>query len=49
MGQRGGVGGSFNWDNDKYWLYAEGLAETSLAHFGDSHALQANPGFRMRW
>ncbi|GGC09590.1 autotransporter [Oxalicibacterium flavum] len=43
-----GVGGSHNWDNDKYSIYGEGIFNTSLAG-GDSHGYGATIGFRMRW
>lgn len=44
-----GVGGSYSWNNDAYSLYAEGLANTSLASIGDSYSLQGKAGGRMRW
>jgi outer membrane autotransporter protein len=44
-----GIGGSYNWDNDRYSVYAEGLANTSLENFGDSYSFTAQLGFRAKW
>nr|WP_313015815.1 autotransporter outer membrane beta-barrel domain-containing protein [Brucella intermedia] len=44
-----GVGGSYNWDNDKYSIYGEGIVNTSLNNFGDSYSLKGNVGFRVKW
>ena len=44
-----GAGGSYNWDNDKYSIYGEGLINTSLNNFGESYSLKGNVGFRVRW
>ncbi|MGH6762512.1 MAG: autotransporter outer membrane beta-barrel domain-containing protein [Phyllobacterium sp.] len=44
-----GLGGSYNWDDDKYSLYGEGLANTSLDNFGDSYSIKGQIGFRMQW
>ena len=44
-----GLGGSYNWDNDKYSIYGEGLINTSLNNFGDSYSLKGNVGFRVKW
>jgi outer membrane autotransporter protein len=44
-----GVGGSYNWNDDKYSIYGEGLVNTSLNNFGDSYSLKGTVGFRMRW
>lgn len=44
-----GIGGSYNWNNDKYSVYGEGLVSTSLDRFGDSHSVVGRVGFRMRW
>ncbi|WP_265518687.1 autotransporter-associated beta strand repeat-containing protein [Nitratireductor luteus] len=48
---RGGVGlgGSINWADDKYSLYGEALANTSLENFGDSNMVSGTVGFRVRW
>ncbi|MGU3575938.1 autotransporter outer membrane beta-barrel domain-containing protein [Brucellaceae bacterium C25G] len=44
-----GVGGSYNWDSDKYSVYGEGLVNTSLNHFSDSYSVKGNIGFKMKW
>lgn len=44
-----GIGGSYNWDDDKYSIYGEVVVKTSLNSFGDSYALGAQAGFRVRW
>lgn len=44
-----GIGGSYNWNDDKYSIYGEGVIKTSLNNFGDSHSLQGNVGFRIKW
>ncbi|MFK4823141.1 autotransporter outer membrane beta-barrel domain-containing protein [Ochrobactrum quorumnocens] len=44
-----GVGGTYNWDNDKYSIYGEGLINTSLNNFGNSYSVKGTVGFRMKW
>ncbi|MDS1140533.1 autotransporter outer membrane beta-barrel domain-containing protein [Pusillimonas sp. SM2304] len=44
-----GIGGSYNWDDDKYSIYGEGLVNTSLNRFADSYSIAGRVGFRMRW
>lgn len=44
-----GLGGSYNWNDDKYSIYGEGLVNTSLNNFGDSYSIKGNVGFRMKW
>jgi len=44
-----GLGGSYNWNDDKYSIYGEGLVNTSLNSFADSYSLQGNIGFRVKW
>ncbi len=44
-----GIGGSYNWNGDKYSVYAEVSVNTSLESFGDSYALNGTAGFRVRW
>lgn len=44
-----GLGGSYNWNDDKYSIYGEGLINTSLNNFADSYSLKGNVGFRMKW
>jgi outer membrane autotransporter protein len=44
-----GIGGTYNWDDDKYSIYGEGLVTTSLNNFGDSYSVKGQLGFRMKW
>lgn len=44
-----GLGGSYNWSDDKYSIYGEGSVSSSLHNFGDSVAYKATVGFRMKW
>ncbi|KAA0971939.1 autotransporter outer membrane beta-barrel domain-containing protein [Aureimonas fodinaquatilis] len=44
-----GLGGSYNWNDDRYSLYGEGLVSTALDNFGDSYALKGTVGFRANW
>lgn len=44
-----GLGGSYNWNDDKYSIYGEGEIKTSLNSFGDSYTLKGNIGFRVKW
>ena len=44
-----GLGGSYNWDNDKYSIYGEGLVKTSLSNFADSYSLKGTVGFRVKF
>ncbi|MGK9286653.1 autotransporter-associated beta strand repeat-containing protein [Sinorhizobium meliloti] len=44
-----GIGGSLNWAEDKYSLYGEATAKTSINDFGDSGTLSGTLGFRIRW
>ncbi|MEJ5081183.1 autotransporter outer membrane beta-barrel domain-containing protein [Ochrobactrum sp. MYb379] len=44
-----GLGGSYNWNDDKYSIYGEGLVNTSLNNFGDSYAIKGNVGFKVKW
>jgi fibronectin-binding autotransporter adhesin len=44
-----GLGGSYNWSEDKYSLYGEGTVNTSLADFGDSYVLKGTAGLRVKW
>lgn len=44
-----GFGGSYNWDDDKYSIYGEGLVNTSLNSFGDSYSIEGQIGFRVKW
>lgn len=44
-----GLGGSYNWNSDKYSIYGEGAINTSLADFGDSYSYKGTLGFRVKW
>ena len=44
-----GLGGSYNWDNDKYSLYGEAAINTSFKNFGDSHSYKGTVGMRVKW
>ncbi|TCQ71315.1 outer membrane autotransporter protein [Ochrobactrum sp. BH3] len=44
-----GVGGTYNWDNDKYSIYGEGLINTSLNNFGNSYTIKGQVGLRVKW
>ena len=43
------LGGSRSWSDDRYAVYAEAFARTSLKDFGDSNAIGAKVGFSMKW
>ena len=49
MGGGVGLGGSYNWDNDKYSVYAEVSANTSLENFGNSYTVNGTVGLRVGW
>lgn len=44
-----GVGASLSWDDDRYTVYGELLARTSVQDFGDSNAIGAKLGVRLKW
>ncbi|GAB1584411.1 autotransporter outer membrane beta-barrel domain-containing protein [Phyllobacterium phragmitis] len=44
-----GVGGAYNWADDRYSLYGEAFARTSLASFADSYSIGGSIGLRVRW
>lgn len=44
-----GLGASYNWNDDNYSVFFEGVGKTSLNNFGDSYTLQGNLGFRVKW
>jgi outer membrane autotransporter protein len=44
-----GIGGTYNWADDKYSVYGEALVKTGLENFGDSHVLYGTVGFRASW
>ncbi len=44
-----GVGGSYNWNDDRYALYGEASFGSSLSDPGDSYAFRFNAGLRIHW
>jgi outer membrane autotransporter protein len=44
-----GIGGSYNWGDDKYSLYGEARASTGLSDFGGSYAVRASVGLKMKF
>jgi outer membrane autotransporter protein len=44
-----GIGGSYNWDDDRYAVFGEGSVNTSLSEFGNSYGYTATLGFRAKW
>ena len=44
-----GLGGIYSWSNDRYAVYGEGSAKTSLQDFSDSYELAGQIGFRVKW
>jgi len=45
----GGLGLGAKYETGRYALYGEVEAQTSLAHFGDSHSITGRAGFRVGW
>ncbi|RCS22763.1 autotransporter outer membrane beta-barrel domain-containing protein, partial [Phyllobacterium salinisoli] len=44
-----GLGGTYNWANDRYALYGEVSVNTSMKDLGDSYSVNGTAGFRMKW
>ena len=44
-----GLGGTYNWNDDKYSVYAEVSTNTSLENFGNSYTVNGTAGFRVAW
>ncbi len=44
-----GLGGSYNWNDDKYSIYGEGVVSTSLENLGDSYSIKGGLGLRIKW
>jgi len=44
-----GIGGTYNWNDDKYSIYGEGLVNTSLNNFGDGYSVRGQVGLRVKW
>ncbi len=43
------LGGSYAWNDERYSLYGEVAAKSSLKDFGDSYALSGTAGLRVKW
>ncbi|TCR98660.1 autotransporter outer membrane beta-barrel domain-containing protein [Rhizobium sp. BK418] len=43
------LGGSYNWSDDRYSLYGEVAAKSSLKDFGDSYVISGTAGLRVKW
>jgi outer membrane autotransporter protein len=44
-----GIGGSYNWNDDKYSIYSEVSVNTSLSNFTDSYSFNGTAGFKVKW
>lgn len=44
-----GLGGTYNWGNDKYAVYGEAMLDTSLARFGESYTLNGKVGLNVKF
>lgn len=44
-----GIGGTYNWNKNRYSVYGEIKGETSLEHIGHSKSFAATVGFRMNF
>lgn len=44
-----GIGGTCNWNDDKYSIYGEVDASTGLEDFGDSYEISGTIGLRSKW
>jgi len=42
-------GGSYTWNDERYSLYGEVAAKSSLKDFGDSYAFSGTAGLRVKW
>jgi len=43
------LGGSYTWNDERYSLYGEVAAKSSLKDFGDSYAVSGTAGLRVKW
>lgn len=43
-----GVGGSLSWADDRYTVFGEASAKSSLKNFGDSRSISPKLGFRVK-
>ncbi|WP_421591349.1 autotransporter outer membrane beta-barrel domain-containing protein [Shinella sp. M27] len=44
-----GLGGTYNWSNDRYALYGEAMVDTSLNSFGDSYSMTGRIGLNVKF
>ncbi|WP_181181039.1 autotransporter-associated beta strand repeat-containing protein [Mesorhizobium sp. B2-4-3] len=44
-----GVGGSLSWADERYMVFGEAFAKSSLKNFGDSRTIGAKLGFSVKW
>lgn len=44
-----GLGGSYNWNDDRYAVFGASTVGSNLHDFGDTYAVKAQIGFRMKW
>ncbi|MBZ9738665.1 autotransporter-associated beta strand repeat-containing protein [Mesorhizobium sp. CO1-1-4] len=44
-----GIGGSLSWADDRYSVFGEATAKSSLKDFGDSRSIGAKLGFNVKW
>ncbi|TIS51156.1 autotransporter outer membrane beta-barrel domain-containing protein [Mesorhizobium sp.] len=44
-----GVGGTLSWADDRYTVFGEAFAKSSLKNFGDSRAIGAKLAFSVKW
>ena len=44
-----GLGGTYNWNDDKFSIYGEGVYNTSFNSFADSYMIKGQVGFKVKW
>ncbi|CDX32238.1 Outer membrane autotransporter barrel domain (modular protein) [Mesorhizobium plurifarium] len=44
-----GLGGTLSWADDRYTVFGEAFAKSSLKEFGDSRSIGAKLGFSVKW
>lgn len=43
------LGGSYSWNDERFSVYGEVVARSSLKDFGDSYAISGTAGIRVKW